>query len=272
MKLLAQSDDYGITPAVSKGIIDAIDNGIIRNTGMFTNMPYRKQCAEWIKPYMHKIALGIDLNASTGSSLLPHAQIPSLTHENGTFLTSKENRALDTEDNAFDHVVYEEVYAEFEAQIQEYIALFAKTPDYMHAHAYTTKTTIRASLDLAKKYHCIYTSQVPNIPDMQCAKLGWYIYGGGPEKQLTQDLKSYILSDHDHLLEHSYGYLITHCGYADAPLFDLSSFSLCRVKDLEAITSLEVKDWVKTNGVELITFKDLPYSYKDLASCNTLPF
>ncbi|MFR5600563.1 MAG: ChbG/HpnK family deacetylase, partial [Holdemania filiformis] len=37
MKLLMQSDDYGMTPAVARGIVDGIEKGILRNTGMFMN-------------------------------------------------------------------------------------------------------------------------------------------------------------------------------------------------------------------------------------------
>ena len=40
MKLLVQGDDYGFTKGVTYGILDAIDNGILRNTGLFANMPY----------------------------------------------------------------------------------------------------------------------------------------------------------------------------------------------------------------------------------------
>ena len=43
MKLLVQSDDYGITRAVSLGCIHGIRNGVVRNTGIFANMPYRRQ-------------------------------------------------------------------------------------------------------------------------------------------------------------------------------------------------------------------------------------
>ena len=39
-KLLVQSDDYGISPAVSAGIIYGITHGIIRNNGAFVNMPW----------------------------------------------------------------------------------------------------------------------------------------------------------------------------------------------------------------------------------------
>ena len=34
MKLLVQADDYGFTKGVTAGIIDAIENGFLRNTGM----------------------------------------------------------------------------------------------------------------------------------------------------------------------------------------------------------------------------------------------
>lgn len=265
MKLLVQSDDYGITPAVAHGIIYGIENGIVKNTGLFSNMPWAKECVELIKPYLNDIAFGIDLNASTGSSLLPHEKIPSLTHKNGSFLTSKENRALDTEENNHDHVIYEEVYAEFDAQIQKFVELVGKLPDYIHGHAYGTKTTFQSSMALAKKYDRIYTSQISSIPNMKCAGMGWYQYGASPEGQLNQDLIHFITSDHDHLLEHEYGYLITHCGWADKQLFDLSSFNLCRVKDLEALCSEEVKVWIQDNNVQLITFKDLPYHHDDLS-------
>ena len=69
MKLLVQSDDYAISPAVARGILYGIENGIIRNTGMFMNMPWSVECGKLIMPYLDKIALGIDLNLTTGTPL-----------------------------------------------------------------------------------------------------------------------------------------------------------------------------------------------------------
>ena len=48
MKLLVQADDYGFTKGVTAGIIDAIENGFLRNTGMFTNMPEAVHAASLI--------------------------------------------------------------------------------------------------------------------------------------------------------------------------------------------------------------------------------
>ena len=79
MKLLMQSDDYGMTPAVARGIVDGIEKGILRNTGMFMNMPWAEACADWIKPCLNEIALGVDLNLTTGAPLSAPSDL-SLIH------------------------------------------------------------------------------------------------------------------------------------------------------------------------------------------------
>jgi len=256
MKLLVQSDDYGITRATSLGIIEAIKFGIVRNTGLFANMPWVEEVVELIHPYLHEIAFGIDLNISTGPAILGPDEIPSLIQENGYFLTSSMNRALDVKENNFDHIIYEEVYKEFEAQIQKYIKILGKKPDYLHGHAYFTKTITKASIDLAKKYHIPYSAQIFELKEMAPTDMGWYTFPTTLESQLESSLKDYILEDKNNYLKYAFGALVCHCGYADNELFELSSFNLCRIKDLKAMTDKEVLNWFKKNGIELITYKD----------------
>lgn len=260
MKILFQSDDYGITKGQAYGCLEAIKNGIIRNTGMFTNMPWADEVAEWIKPYMNQIALGVDLNASTGPSILGVDKIPSLLQEDGkTFKTSGQNRALDNESNNFDHVVYEEVYAEFDAQIQKFIELFGKTPDYLHGHAYGTITTARASLDLAKKYGIPYSAQLMEDEKMCTAGMGWYTFPPTPENQINANLTKYITEDVSGFLTSGkeYGFFVCHTGYVDADIFGLSSYNIFRCKDLEGVTSKETLQWIQDNNIELITYNDI---------------
>ena len=256
MKLLIQSDDYGMTPAVADGIIYGITHGVVRNTGMFTNMPWAKECVEKIRPYLDQIAFGIDLNASTGCSLLGYDKVPNLCHPDGSFLTSRENRAADETAPNHDHVDHDQLYAEFDAQVQKFIELVGKVPDYIHAHAYGTATTEKVRREIAQKYNRPYSKTTEDILIGNYANMGWYIMGS-PEAQLKEDLASYIVENKSGFDMDGYGYLITHCGYADAPLFEMSSFNLCRVKDLEALTSDRVKNWIKENNIELITYNDL---------------
>ena len=259
MKLLVQSDDYGITKAVSLGCIEGIRNGLIRNTGMFANMPWIEECVEWIRPYLDKIAFGIDLNASTGKSVLPHEKIPHLTHKDGSFLTSIENRSLDSEENGFNHLAQfkDELNAEFDAQIQRYIQLVGHKPDYIHNHAYATETTFEVSRELSAKYHCCYTDDTVHHPLVKEGGMGWYSFGG-PEAQLKNDPITWFTEDRPGMLDSEYGYIICHCGYADAELFAMSSFNACRLKDLECMMSDKMKTWIRKNNIELISHKDLP--------------
>lgn len=267
MKLIAQSDDYGITPGCARGALEAIRHGIIRNTGLFANMPWAKECVDEISPFLDQIAFGIDLNASTGPSLLGHEALPALTKEDGMFYGSRENRAMDTDENGHDHLaaVSDQLEAEFEAQIQMYIRLVGHKPDYIHNHAYGTATTMAVSQKLAAKYHCIWTDSVMKKENVAPAGMGWYKFGASPEKQLEEDMTGYVVSDAGGMLSSGkeYGYLVCHCGYADARIFALSSFNLCRTKDLEAVTSDAVAQWVKDHGIELITFRDLPRDWEE---------
>lgn len=262
MKVLFQSDDYGISRAQAKGCIYAIEHGVIRNTGFFSNMPWAEEVFEDLKPYLDKIAFGIDLNASTGPSVLPHEEIPVLTHESGMFLGSRENRALDTEENDHDHLAThrDQLYNEFKAQIEKFIQIVGKKPDYIHNHAYGTKTTAEVTHQLAVEYGCISSAGLMNHDEVANAGMGWYQYGAGLDAQLKGDLAGYLTSDKGGMLAtgKEYGYLICHTGYVDKPIFDMSSFNVCRAMDLDAVTSKEVLDWVKANNIESITFNDLP--------------
>lgn len=255
MRLLFQSDDYGITRAVSLGIIHGITHGVVRNTGLFANMPWAEECVEWIRPYLEEIAFGIDLNASTGPSLLGYDKVPNLCHANGMFYTSRENRAMDTAENDYDHVDYDQVFAEFKAQTERYIELVGRKPDYIHGHAYGTKTTERARRAIADLYGRPLTSDFRD-PSQPMGAMSWY-RGRSPEEQLQNDPLAVILDVQSGLLQKDLGYIITHCGYCDQELFELSCFNTCRVVDLAAATSAEIRQWIKDNNIELINFRQL---------------
>ena len=87
MKLLTQGDDYGFTKAVTLGIIEGIDNGILRNTGMFTNMPAAKLAAELMKG-REFACFGIDFNLVSGYPVSDPKDVPHLVDENGEFIRS----------------------------------------------------------------------------------------------------------------------------------------------------------------------------------------
>ena len=86
-KLLVQGDDFGFTKAVTLGIVDAIDNGVLRNTGLFTNMPSTKLAVSYMKDRPH-VCFGIDFNIVSGKPVADPKEIPHLVDENGEFIRS----------------------------------------------------------------------------------------------------------------------------------------------------------------------------------------
>lgn len=259
MKLLLQADDYGMTPAVARGIVDGIEKGILRNTGMFMNRPWSEECAAWIKPYLNDIALGVDLNLTTGSPLNSPDSIPSLVNSRGQFYTSWESRKLDKKING-DHAQSAEVRLELDAQIQKYIELFGKKPDYLHSHAYETEMIRQVHHELARLYDIPYCSDVMKRltgRTIQEYRIGWYKKPATLDNQAASSLKDYILEHGLEWLSQEYIMIIGHMGYVDKELMVSSSYTLYRLNDLEAVVSPEIIEWIYKNGVELITYKDL---------------
>lgn len=260
MKLLVQADDYGITRAVSKGIIHGIENGIIRNTGLFTNMEWSKECVEWIKPYLNKIDFGIDLNISTGRPILSPQQIPTLLRKDGSFLSSWESRKLDKEFDNNNHASIDEVYQEFEAQIQKFIEIVGKKPDYIHGHAYITPAICQVQRELSKKYEIPYTSDIWEKLygfDLIDYRIPWYQKPATLENQIHSSLSNYVLEHKEQFLEKENCLIAGHMGYIDHELMRLSSYYLYRIMDLEGSTNLEVINWIKENRVVLIRYSEI---------------
>ena len=260
MKLLIQADDYGITRAVSRGIIFGINYGLIRNTGIFTNMDWTEECLDMIKPYLAQIDLGIDLNISTGKPISPANQIPTLVDQEGVFLSSWESRKRDEAYENKNRVSMKEVYQEFEAQIQRFIKLVGKKPDYIHSHAYTTAEIFQVQRLLSRKYGIPYTSDIWEKLfgfDVSGYRIPWYIKPATLDNQIHSSLSQYLLSHKNELLKKEYCLVVGHMGYVDDELLKLSSYHLYRIKDLEGITNLEVMNWVKESNVSLIRYSQI---------------
>ena len=150
MKLIIQSDDFGITEAVSCGIIKGIREGMITCTGLFSNMPASAFAAELVRPY--DVCLGQDINIVAGRPCADPARLTSMVQPDGTFLNAGMHRRLDETAENHDHLIFEECLLEVEAQIRRFIELTGKKPEYLHGHSYGTATLGRAMHEMSAKY------------------------------------------------------------------------------------------------------------------------
>jgi len=260
MKLLVQSDDYGITPGVSSGIIYGIKHGMIRNTGLFANMPWTEECVEMIRPYLTEIAFGIDLNISTGRPLSRQEDITTLVQEGGSFHSGWESRKLDGECEDGNHCLDQEVEKEYELQIQKFIDLVGGKPDYIHGHAYMTERIIAIQKKLADRYNIPYSREVYQKitgNDIFRGVCPWYVKPATIENQMRSSLSVYLNDHMSEILAKDIDMLIGHMGFVDAQLVEMSSYNFYRMNDLAAVLDQEILHTLLVNHVELITYKDL---------------
>ena len=165
-KLLVQGDDYGFTKAVTLGIVEGIDNGILRNTGLFANMPSAEFAVSFMKD-RPQVCFGIDFNIVSGPSVSDPKDIPHLVDENGEFIRSGvrvKDPMFRTEEGRRAMFPFEETYREIRAQYDRFVELTGKKPGYLHGHSLShehymeairrvsEETGVPYSADIKKKY------------------------------------------------------------------------------------------------------------------------
>lgn len=263
MKLIVQGDDYGFTKAVTYGILEGIDHGVLTASGMFTNM----EIAPWAASFIRErpdFCFGVDFNIVSGPSVSDPKSISHLVDENGQFIRStvrtRDPRyaSLEGRNEMFP---LDEVYMEMKAQYDRFIELTGRKPCYLHAHSispenYTDalhrisqETGIPFSHDMQDKYHFVSNFHMP--------KNGPQKKEFHPEDQLNKNSIQMIMDQKESLEKAEYAIIGGHPGYIDADLLRLSTLSLERCRDLEMVLSPVIRHWIEDNDIQLISYKDL---------------
>lgn len=264
MKLLFQSDDYGITEGVACGTLKGIRDGLIRNTGLFVNMPSSEFAAEQIK-YYPQCCFGIDINLVAGRPISPLDQVPSLVKPSGEFYTSGEIVAksdvslMDLKFDKMENDPYplDETLIEAENQVKRFMELVGKKPGYIQGHSLLTPNINKALEMMAEKYEIPYTMNFLKEHNFHWVTINWYIRPFPVEKQLQIDVEEGLMKVIPEVLDHEYSFLVSHVGFVDEDLFRCSNYTIIRAKDLFMACSPRLKAFVETHKVELITYDDL---------------
>lgn len=261
MKLLVQGDDFGFTRGVTLGIVDSIDRGILRNTGLFTNMPATEFAVSFMKDRPH-VCFGIDFNIVSGRSVCNPNEIPHLVDENGEFIRSSvrvNDPLFQTEEGRREMFPFDEVYKELRAQYDRYVELVGSKPGYLHPHSLMHESYMEAISQIAKEETLPFSMEI-----LQEYEMGFGLDVKKLQKkefnfldQLNKDAIGNVLNNSEELLSKEYAMVGGHPGYIDAELLGLTTLSLERCRDAEMCISPEIKKWVEDNDVELITYYDL---------------
>lgn len=264
MKLLFQADDYGLTESTTCGILKGIRSGIIRNTGLFINMPASAYAASQIKHYP-EICFGQDINLVAGKPISNPTDVPSLIDEQGDFITStrrmKEGKLLDRQGIVCvfekDPYPYDEVLIEIEQQVKKFIEVVGRIPGYLHGHSLSTPNTKKAMEVIAQKYDIIQSYEAWDQYDVYRIPCDWNPKPFPFEVQLQTDVEANLLEALNKAKDQELCSFICHAGFLEKDLFQYSTYTAIRMMDLYAATSIKIKEFIANEQIELITYDDL---------------
>lgn len=260
-KLIVNADDLGLTPGVTRGIIEAHLHGIVTSTSALMNSPCITESLAAVNREAPELGVGVHLVLSWGRPLLPAKDVPALIDDRGNFFK------FDQFANRLSTLNLDEVHAEWQAQIEAFI-VSGRRQDHLDSHhhsSYMSPGFFRVMLELAQKYNL--PIRLPSKPEGNSPAIESYIQVLGqlpvrcPQSCITafyDEIASLAsLSEIIATLPEGISELMCHPGYADLGLMEGSTYTTAREKELRVLTSPEIKAILAENGVGLGRFSDL---------------
>jgi chitin disaccharide deacetylase len=275
-RLIMKADDYGRTPGVSMGIRSAHLNGIVTSTSALMTRPWIASDLALAKAECPQLEIGVHLILTTGPSLLPPDRIPTLTGGTPGF------RGLLPLTEDLEHIILDEVMAEWRAQIELFVSLTGKAPGHLDSHhhfSYFREDMFEGMASLAAEYDCPVRMQVappgcsiggipeelqpamrqciPRLVETYQLNRPDYFYDGWYDENATLPELVKFLST---LPADSTTEIMCHPGCIDEELLDPVSGSIYnreRESELEILTDPALAAFLQEQNIELINFDQL---------------
>lgn len=238
-KVIINADDFGLSEATNYGIMESHLNGLLSSTTLMVTMPHVEHAVSLMK-FVPNLGVGLHLNITLGRPLTKNE---TLTNEEGYFIKPQNLKQEYSE---------EEVYLEFKKQYEKFIDLVGEKPSHFDTHLFASdkietvkKATIRLANEVAVPVRNQETKYYDRVEFISFRKYGDpigldYLYNR------YKDFHNYDIVE-----------IMSHPGYIDQYILDISSYNYERLEELDILTSKSLKQIFEKEGFELITYHDL---------------
>jgi predicted glycoside hydrolase/deacetylase ChbG (UPF0249 family) len=264
-QLIINSDDYGRTPDISRGIREAHLRGVVTSTTCMMNIPTTAEDVAVALKETPELAMGVHLVLTMGKPITRREAGSTITDENGNFF-----KYVPFVEHV-PHMDMDEVKAEWRAQIEAFIKAARRKPTHLDSHhhsSYFAPQLFRGMLELAKEYDCAirfpFTNNisselvethkhVPNlIEEFSPRRPDAFLVDFYDTRATTEELLRLINSVNDGATE-----IMCHPGYVDDAFAKESVYNFQRERELKILTDPSVKEAIEADGIKLITFAAL---------------
>lgn len=248
LDLIINADDLGLTPGCIEGIIQAMTAGIVTDTTLMVNTGFTQMAIEALKQ-QGITRVGLHLNLTFGEPVLAAGQVPSLVDDQGRF-----RRKVAQTVPLMQSV---DVKRELSAQVERFLGTgLGLTHLDSHHHAHTYPEILDIAIELAQQLRVPLrqgnetvrqTIKQAGLATTDAISLNFYEQGA-----TLANLQQIIQSHPNGTLE-----IMCHPAKPDQLLYDISSYNHWRENELAALTSQEIKEFIKKSGVHLVGFDAL---------------
>jgi hypothetical protein len=264
-RLIINSDDYGRSPDISRGIREAHLRGVVTSTTCMMNIPTTAADIAVARKETPAFGLGVHLVLTMGRPILPRDSVASLTDDNGNFF--KYTPLIEH----LPGIDIDEVKAEWHAQVEAFVNAAGRNPTHLDSHhhsSYFSPELFRAMLEVAREYECairfpfgneiwheleetnehvpaLISQFAPRRPD---CFIGKFYDEGATHEELLQIINN---------LPDGTSEIMCHPGHVDGAFANESVYNYQRERELKILTDPSIKKAIQANGIELITFAEL---------------
>ena len=260
-RLIINADDFGLTPGVTRGILDAHLNGVVTSTSAMMNSPHIAESLAAAHRDAPNLGMGVHLVLTWGKPMLIPEKVPTLVDDTGHFYKIFQ---LSEHVGNFD---LDEVRNEWQAQIEAFIAT-GRRPDHLDSHhhsSYSDPKLFKVMLELAREYDL--PIRLPSKPEDGSLEIEPFvqILGQHPVRFPLSCITAFYdegasftnLSKIISAIPEGISELMCHPGYADSELMEGSSYTTARETELRILTSDKIQTSIKENEISLARFSDL---------------
>jgi len=270
-KLIINSDDYGRTPDISRGIREAHLKGVVTSTTCMMNIPTTADDVKIALDETPKLGMGVHLVLTMGKPISAPEAVPSIVDKNGNHLK------YDAFIANIPNLNMDEVKTEWRAQIEAFIEAAGRKPDHLDSHhhsSFFTPELFHGMLELAKEYDCPIrnpiahgdnpTAGMPAVADpmsdhaprlmkeFNARSTDTIFVDFYDEGATSEELLDILSNVADGTTE-----VMCHPGYVDEAFSKESVYNFQRERELKILTDPAIQQAIQANGIELITFAEL---------------
>jgi predicted glycoside hydrolase/deacetylase ChbG (UPF0249 family) len=264
-RLIINSDDYGRTPEISRGIREAHRRGVVTSTTCMMNIPSTADDIVIAMKETPALGLGVHLVLSMGGPISAPETVPSLVDEHGRFF---KYMPLIEHLRKFN---IDEVKGEWRRQMEAFIRAAGRIPTHLDSHhhsSYFSPELFHAMLELASEYDCAIRFPFTGDPSPELEETAKHV----PDlmKQFhPRHPDRFVVDFYDkratyeelwntvNNLPEGTTEIMCHPGYTDDAFARESIYNNQRDRELKILTDPSIKDAIRANAIQLITFADL---------------